>query len=63
MSLKCLVLCKSYQLVGSTTINYYKRIMMEREKGYLNWQILDLYTVFTLLILKMRDDSPDVKPF
>jgi hypothetical protein len=37
--------------------------MMEREKGYLNWQILDLYAVFTFLLLKIRDDSPDVKPF
>ena len=36
MSIKCLVLCKSYQLVVSITINYYKRIMMEREKHYVN---------------------------
>ena len=34
LSFKCLVLCKSYQLVVYVTINYSKRIMLERENNY-----------------------------
>ena len=34
LSFKCLVLCKSYQLVVYVTINYIKRIMLERENIY-----------------------------
>ena len=34
LSFKCLVLCKSYQLVVYVTINYIKRIMLERENTY-----------------------------
>ena len=34
LSFKCLVLCKSYQLVVYLTINYNKRIMLERENNY-----------------------------
>jgi hypothetical protein len=49
LSFKCLVLCKSYQLVVYVTINYSKSIMLEREN--------------ILLILKIGDDSPNVKSF
>ena len=34
LSFKCLVLCKSYQLVVYVTINDIKRIMLERENTY-----------------------------
>ena len=48
LSFKCLVLCKSYQLVVSTTINYIKRIMMEREKSLFELTDINLFTVYTL---------------
>ena len=61
MSFKCLVLCKSYQLVVYVTINYIKRIMLERENIY---ELTDIILIFIhLLILKIRDDSPNVKSF
>jgi hypothetical protein len=34
LSFKCLVLCKSYQLVVYVTSNHIKRIMMERENVF-----------------------------
>ena len=61
MSFKCLVLCKSYQLVVCGTINYNKRIMLERENIY---ELTDIILIFIhLLILKIRDNSPNVKSF
>ena len=61
MSFKCLVLCKSYQLVVYVTINYIKRIMLERENIY---ELTDIILIFIhLLILKIRDNSPNVKSF
>ena len=50
MSFKCLVLCKSYQLVVYVTINYIKRIMLERENIYeLTDIILVLYAYYTFV--------------
>ena len=64
MSFKCLELCKSYQLVVYVTINYIKRIMLERENIYeLTDILLILLHIIHLLILKIRDDSPNVKSF
>ena len=64
MSFKCLVLCKSYQLVVYVTINYIKRIMLERENIYELTDIILIYAYYIhLLILKIRDDSPNVKSF
>ena len=64
MSFKCLVLCKSYQLVVYVTSNHIKRIMMERENIFELTDIIfiDAYYIH-LLILKIRDDSPNVKSF
>ena len=43
LSFKCLVLCKSYQLVVYVTINYIKRIMLERENIY---ELTDIIFIF-----------------
>ena len=49
MSLKCLVLCMSNQLVVYMTINYNKRVMMEREKSLFELTDINLFTLFTLI--------------
>ena len=50
LSFKCLVLCKSYQLVVYVTINYIKRIMLERENTYeLTDVLLILFTCCTFV--------------
>ena len=50
LSFKCLVLCKSYQLVVYVTINYIKRIMLERENIYeLTDILLILYEYYTFV--------------
>ena len=50
LSFKCLVLCKSYQLVVCVTINYNKRIMLERENTYeLTDVLLKLFTCCTFV--------------
>ncbi len=64
MSFKCLVLCKSYQLVVYVTINYIKGIMLERENIFELKDIILIHAYYVhLLILKIRDDSPNVKSF
>jgi hypothetical protein len=64
LSFKCLVLCKSYQLVVYVTRNHIKRIMMERENVFELTDIIFIYAYYIhLLILKIRDDSPNVKSF
>ena len=50
LSFECLVLCKSYQLVVYVTINYIKRIMLERENTYeLTDVLLILFTYCTFV--------------
>ena len=49
MSVKCLVLCISNQLVVCMTINYNKRVMMEREKSLFELTDINLFTLFTLI--------------
>ena len=50
LSFKCLVLCKSYQLVVYVTINYIKRIILERENTYeLTDVLLILFTYCTFV--------------
>jgi hypothetical protein len=64
LSFKCLVLCKSYQLVVYVTSNHIKRIMMERENVFELTDIILIHACYIhLLILKIRDDSPNVKSF
>jgi hypothetical protein len=41
------MLCKCYQLVVSTTINYFKRIMMERGKYLYELTDIKLCIVFS----------------
>ena len=54
LSFKCLLLCKSNQLVVSTTINYYKRIDGEGERVF---ELTDIRFIYSIYIVNPQNEG------